>query len=164
MDEDNRAILTISFLINCQSNCLGNDTNIIWCSIPYQRSHRCSFPLWLNLRLVLPSYYCHHHSDMKEEKQVLHHRQGETLILEHLHLSPSSTRRVSAWPGRSLIGWHRKAGILLMLEASRLLSPSPLLTMSHPVGGTRGQSTLLVVIVKEADSVGFSSREIGHKS
>lgn len=123
MDEDNGAFLTI-FLINCQSNGCMNDTNIIWCSIPYQRSHRFSFPLWLNLRPVLPSYYHHHHSDMKGEKQVLHHCQGETLISEHLHSPPSSTGCTNALPRCSLIGWHWKAGILLMLKASRL-SPSP---------------------------------------
>ena len=40
--------------------------------------------------------------------------------------------------------------------------PSPLGALSHSAGGTRGQSTLLDVIVKEASTVGFSSREIGH--
>lgn len=124
MDEDNGALLTIFFLINCQSNYCMNDTNIIWCSIPYQRSRRCSFLLWLNLRPVLPSYYHHHHSDMKGEKQVLHHCQGETLILEHLHSPPSSTGCMKALPRCSLIGRHWKAGTLLMLKAS-WLSPSP---------------------------------------
>lgn len=123
MDEDNGALLTI-FLINCQSNCCMNDTNIIWHSIPYQRSRRCSFLLWLNVRPVLPSYYHHHHSDMKGEKQVLHHCQGETLILEHLHSPPSSNGCMKALPRCSLIGRQRKAGILLMLKESRL-SPSP---------------------------------------
>lgn len=153
MDEDNGAFLTI-FLINCQSNCTMNDSNIIWCSIPYQRSHRCSFPLWLNLRPVLPSYYHHHHSDMKGEKQVLHHCQGETLILRHLHSPPSSSGCINVLPRCALIGWHWKAGILLMLKASRH-SALPFHAQSHSFGGTRGQSTLLVVIVKEISTVEF---------
>lgn len=41
IDEDNSAFLTI-FLIKCQSKSCMNDTNIIWCSIPYQRYHHCS--------------------------------------------------------------------------------------------------------------------------
>ena len=53
-----------------------------------------------------------------------------------------------------------KAGILLMLKAGRLY-PLPLSALSHSVGGTRGQSTLLVVIVKGASTVGFSSKEMG---
>lgn len=111
MDEDNGAFLTSFFLINCQSNYSMNDTNIIWCSIPYQKSHRCSFSRWLSLRPVLPSYYHHHHLDMKGEKQVLHHCQGETLISEHLHSPPSSTGCMNTLPRRSLIGrwwksWH----------------------------------------------------------
>lgn len=161
MDEDNGALLTI-FPINCQSNGCMNDTNIIWCGIPYQRSRRCSFLLWLNLRPVLPSYYHHHHSDMKGEKQVLHHCQGETLILEHLHSPPSSTGCTKALPRCSLIGRHWKAGILLMLKASRLSPPLPLHSLSHSFGGTRGQSTLLVVIVEQAFTIWFLSREMGH--
>lgn len=119
------------FLINCQSNRSTNDTNIVGCSIRYQRSHRCSFLLWPNLRPVLPSYYYHHHSDMKGEKQVLRHRQGETLILGHLHLSRSSTGWVNALPRCPLIGWHWKAGILLMLKASTTPPPPP--SLSHAV-------------------------------
>lgn len=75
-------------------------------------------PFLLTLKPVLPSCYRHHHSDMKGEKQVLHHCQGETLISQHLHSSPTTTGYMNAEPWRSLIGWHRrrrrkKKGILL---------------------------------------------------
>lgn len=113
--------------------------------------------LLLNLRPVLPSYYHHHHSDMKGEKQVLHRCQGETLISEHLHSPPCSCGCVNELPRCSLIGWHWKTGTLLMLQTSRLSHfhhppprrpPPQLHILSHSAGGTRGQSTLLVCIVK----------------
>lgn len=160
MDEDNGAFLTI-FLINCQSNCSANDTNIIWCSIPYQRSHRCSFPLWLNLRPVLPSYYHHHHSDMKGEKQVLHHCQGETLISEHLHSPPSSAGCMNALPRCSLIGWHWKAGILLMLKAGRL-SPSPSTRCHTQLVALGGSPLCWLLLSRRHLQWDLAVREIGH--
>lgn len=56
----------------------------------------------------------------------------------------------------ALKGWHSANA-----QGKQAL-PLPLQTLSHLDGGTRGQSTLLVVIVKKTPTVGFSSREMGH--
>lgn len=64
------------------------------------------------------------------------------------------TKVLSDW--MALKSWHSANA------HSKQAVPLPLYTLSHSDGGTRGQSTLLVVIVKEASTVGFSSREIGH--
>lgn len=51
-----------------------------------------------------------------------------------------------------------KAGILANAQSKSRLSPSPLHTLSHSVGGTRGQSTLLVGIVEEASTGGIFTK------
>lgn len=107
------------FLMSCQSNCCLNDTDIIWCSIPYKTSHRCS--VWgLSSHHIIAIIIW----TWKREKQVLHHCQGETLISEHLHSPPCSAGSMKGLPRGSLIGWHRKADTLLMHKTISL-SPSP---------------------------------------
>lgn len=65
------------FQLKCHSKCSMNDTNIILCSIPYQRSHRCSAffgSLWglcpptTTTTTLHPPHYHHHHLDMKGGK------------------------------------------------------------------------------------------------
>lgn len=64
------------------------------------------------------------------------------------------TKVLSDW--MPLKSWHSANA------QSKQARPLPLHMLSHSAGGTRGQSTLLVVIVEEASTAGFSSREIGH--
>lgn len=163
MDQENGAFLTI-FLINWQSNCSMNDTNIMWCGIPYQRSHRCSFPfgsIWGLSSLLIIAIIIRTWKERNKCCTIAKEKPwSRSICIRHLVPRDVQTRYQGAlW----LDGTDWKAGTLLLLKASGPSPPpQPLHALSHSVGGTRGQSTLLVVIVEETSTVGFSSREKGH--
>ena len=158
MDEDNGTFLPI-FLINCQSNCcrkISFDATFHIKDLVDADSSLGS--IWGRSCLHIITIIIWTWKERNKQCTTAKERPWSQSICIR-HLVPLDVW--TSYHGALWLDSPEIAGALLMHKTSTL-SPIPLHILSHSLGGTRGQSTLLLFIAWEASTAEFISRELGH--